>query len=65
MKWTKRQQTAVAGVAFVEEVVNAHGSIFRPIHQETDVGIDGYIELVKTEKVSGHLIAVQIKCGDS
>lgn len=65
MKWTKSQQTAIAGVTFVEEVVNKHGSIFRPVHQETDIGIDGYIELVKTENVSGHLIAVQIKSGDS
>jgi hypothetical protein len=65
MKWLKTQQTANAGVLFVESVVNAHGSIYRPVHQETDVGIDGYIELVNTEKASGRLIAVQIKSGNS
>lgn len=65
MKWPKTQQTATAGVLFVESVVNAHGSIFRPVHQETDVGIDGYIELVNVEEASGRLIAVQIKSGNS
>ena len=65
MKWPKTQQTANAGVVFVESVVNAHGSIYRPVHQETDVGIDGYIELVNVEEASGRLIAIQIKSGDS
>jgi hypothetical protein len=65
MKWPRIQQTAKEGVTIVESVVNAHGSIYRPVHQETDVGIDGYIELVKAEDVSGRLIAVQIKSGDS
>jgi len=65
MKWKKTQQTANAGVVFVESVVNAHGSIYRPVHQETDVGIDGYIELVNVEKATGRIVAVQIKSGDS
>lgn len=65
MKWPKTQQTANAGVVFVESVVNAHGSIYRPVHQETDVGIDGYIELVNVQEASGRLVAVQIKSGDS
>jgi hypothetical protein len=64
-KWSKTQQTANAGILFIESVINSHGSIYRPIHQETDVGIDGYIELVNAEKASGRLIAVQIKSGDS
>lgn len=65
MRWPRTQQTANAGVLHVETVVNTHGSIFRPVHQETDVGVDGYIELVKSEEVSGRLIAVQVKSGDS
>jgi hypothetical protein len=65
MKWQKKNQTATKGVLFVEEIVNAHGSIFRPVHQETDIGIDGYIELVQSENSTGRIIAVQIKCGAS
>jgi hypothetical protein len=46
-------------------MVNKHGSIFHPVHQENDVGIDGFIELVHSEQVSGQLIAIQVKSGDS
>ena len=65
MKYKKTKATGKAGVIYVEKVVNEHGSVFRPIHEEDDFGIDGYIELVKTETASGRLIAVQIKSGDS
>lgn len=65
MKWQKKNRTATEGVLFVETVVNEHGSIFRPIHQETDIGIDGHIELINAENASGKLIAVQVKSGDS
>ena len=65
MKWPKSKQTANAGVLFVESVVNDHGSIFHPIHQENDIGIDGFIELVDVGEASGQLLAVQIKSGDS
>ena len=65
MKWTKTQKTANAGVLFVQAVVNEHGSIYRPVHQETDIGIDGYIELTSAEEASGRLIAVQIKSGQT
>lgn len=65
MKWPKTKQTANAGVLFVETVVNEHGSIFHPIHQENDIGIDGLIELIDVGDGSGQLVAVQIKSGDS
>lgn len=65
MKWPKSKQTASAGVLFVESVVNDHGSIFHPIHQENDIGIDGFIELIDVGEASGQLLAVQIKSGDS
>jgi hypothetical protein len=45
--------------------VNDHGSIFRRVHQEEDIGIDGFIEIVQNEEVSGKLVAVQIKSGNS
>lgn len=39
--------------------------IFRPVHQEHDFGIDGYIDIVENGEVTGASIAVQIKCGES
>jgi hypothetical protein len=65
MKWPKTKQTANAGVIFVESAINSQGSIFHPIHQESDICIDGFIELVDADEASGQLIAVQIKSGDS
>lgn len=65
MKWPKTKQTSNAGVLYIESVVNMHGSIFRRVHQEDDIGIDGYIEIVSEENTSGHLIGVQVKSGDS
>lgn len=65
MKYTAKQTVANSGVIFVQKVVNEHGSIFRPVHQETDLGVDGFIELVKAEESSCRLVAVQIKSGDS
>lgn len=65
MRWPKTQKTANAGLLFVQAVVNEHGSIYRPVHQETDIGIDGYIELINVEEASGRLIAVQIKSGET
>ncbi len=41
------------------------GCIYHPIPEENDFGIDGYIEFVEDELVTGRLLAVQIKHGDS
>lgn len=38
---------------------------YRPVHQENDFGIDGYIDIVESNKVTGAGLAVQIKCGGS
>jgi hypothetical protein len=65
MKWTKKNQTATEGVLHVASVVNDHGSVFRPVHQETDLGVDGHIELTQGEIATGKLVAVQVKSGDS
>ena len=65
MKWTKKNQTAIEGVLHVASVVNDHGSVFRPVHQETDVGVDGHIEFAQAEVATGKLVAVQVKSGDS
>lgn len=64
-KYTQRKVTGKIGALFVDGVVTAHGSIFRMVHEEDDVGIDGFIELVNDESVSGRIVAVQIKGGDS
>lgn len=65
MKYTAKQTVANSGVIFVQKIVNDHGSIFRPVHQETDLGVDGFIELVKAEESSCGLVATQVKSGDS
>lgn len=65
MRWPQTKRTANEGVIHVESVVNDHGSIFRSVPQETDVGINGYIELVHQQNALGRLIAVQIKSGQS
>ncbi len=65
MYWPKTKQTTNEGVLFLGSVINTEGSIFHPIHQENDVGVDGFIEFVSKEKASGRLVAVQIKSGDS
>lgn len=65
MKHPATAVTGKAGVLFLHQIVNEHGSIFRPVHQEDDVGIDGFIEPVINELATGRLVAVQVKSGDS
>jgi hypothetical protein len=64
-KYLRTKAIGNIGVTFVESVVSETGSIFRRIPQDTDVGIDGYIEFVENEIVTGTLVAVQIKAGES
>lgn len=64
-EWPKTKQTENYGLIYVTSIVNEHGSIFREIHQEKDIGLDGVIEIVDKGKASGLLLAVQIKSGDS
>ncbi len=65
MNYQKSRAIGKAGVIYVDRIVNSQGSVFRPVHQEDDFGVDGFIELVHAETVSGKLIAVQVKTGDS
>lgn len=65
MKYPNNKQTELYGVNAVRTVVNEQGSIFREIHQENDIGIDGILEVVKDQKSEGLLVAVQIKSGES
>ena len=65
MRHTKRATVAKQGVLKLQEIVNNHGSIYRPVHGEDDVGVDGFIEFVAEESATGHLVAAQVKSGDS
>lgn len=65
MKWPKSKLVENEGVQYIARIVNEHGSIFRPVHLEDDVGIDGIIELVEGGEATGKLFAVQVKSGDS
>lgn len=66
-KYSKSAQTGELGVNLVASVVSESlGWIFKRNHQETDFGIDGYIEVVREDGcVTGKMMAVQIKCGSS
>lgn len=64
-KFSKNKATGIIGVNYVESIITQSGSIFRKITEETDIGIDGYIEFVTNEIVTGTLVAVQIKTGSS
>lgn len=66
-KVNKKNFTSDSGVNFVSTVVNDElGWIFRKNNNETDYGIDGYIDIVTEEgEVTGQSFAVQIKSGPS
>lgn len=65
MKWRQTKIVENKGILYVQNQVNEQGSIFRTIHQETDIGIDGLIEFVLNNEVTGILVGVQVKSGDS
>ncbi|QWU15330.1 protein of unknown function [Paenibacillus sophorae] len=64
-KWKKNKKVEKQGVAFLEQLVIDQGSIFREVPGDNDTGIDGFIEFVEDDIVSGKLLAVQIKSGES
>ncbi|ASA23369.1 DUF4365 domain-containing protein [Paenibacillus donghaensis] len=65
-KRNKNQLKGTVGQTFFQHYVNAElNCIYHPINQENDFGIDGYIELVENDNVSGKLIGIQLKHGDS
>lgn len=64
--YTKSGSQGERGVALVTTAVGRLGWIFRRNHNEHDFGIDGYIDLVGSSgAVTGRMLAVQIKCGNS
>lgn len=66
-KVNKRNFTSDSGVNYVATVINDEfGWIFRKNNNETDFGIDGFIDIVTEEgEVTGQSFAVQIKSGTS
>lgn len=65
MKWKNNKVVENKGINFVGKIVNESNSIFNKIDGSNDVGLDGYIEFVENENVTGLCIGVQIKSGDS
>lgn len=41
------------------------GWLFRPVHREDDFGIDGYVDVVENNCVTGRSLAFQVKSGPS
>lgn len=65
-KFNKQRSIGSKGEAYIANFVQSElGCIYRPVHQEHDFGIDGYVDIVDGSKVTGRTLAVQIKCGDS
>lgn len=65
-KQKQSQQIGRSGEAYIEQfVTGVLGWIYRPVHRESDFGIDGFVEVVTDENVTGRGLAIQIKCGDS
>lgn len=65
MKYPKKQAVSQEGVAFINKIISNSGCIFRPIHNETDIGLDAYVEFVNNEEPTAKIFAVQIKSGKS
>lgn len=64
-KETLSNLKGMSGQAYFQFIVNNYlECIYHPIHQESDFGIDGYIEIVRNSNVTGKFIGVQIKHGD-
>jgi hypothetical protein len=62
-KWKKTKQTENKGIIKLKAIVNSNNCIYREGPGESDTGIDGFIEFVDAEDVTGQMIAVQVKTG--
>ena len=63
-KWTQQETTAHRGIAKIYRVVTDMGYIWRPT-PDSDVGLDGEIELVEDRAATAKIIKVQVKSGAS
>jgi hypothetical protein len=64
-KWKKNKQTENLGLLYVASIVNDCSCIFNKVDGSNDIGLDGYLEFVEKESVTGLCIGLQIKSGDS
>ena len=64
-KYSKRNITSKSGLNHVRVVVESCNSIFHEIHQENDIGVDAIIEIIRDERPTGKMVALQIKSGES
>ena len=66
-KITLNTKTGEKGITILKKIVeNDFGWLFRPNHQETDFGIDGYFDIItENGQVTGKSIAFQLKSGNS
>jgi hypothetical protein len=65
MHRSTQQRTSKQRVLFVESIVNHCNSLFRQVPQEDDFGLDAEVEFSNDGRLSGQLIALQIKAGPS
>jgi hypothetical protein len=65
-KQSQSQKTGRSGETYIEWfVTSVLGWIYRPVHNESDFGIDGFVDIVTDDCVTGRGLALQIKCGNS
>lgn len=64
-KYSDLNVTSKTGINYIRTVVESSNSIFHEIHQENDIGVDAIIELIKNERPTGKMVAIQIKSGES
>ncbi len=65
-KYGKSQSLGKIGESFIDSFVHKKLEwIYRSTHQESDFGIDGFIDIVTDRNVTGQTIGIQVKCGDS
>jgi hypothetical protein len=65
MRRKDSQATELEGVAFVDLIVSRDLRWLFREQSKSDFGIDAHIEVVEDDEVTGKLLAVQIKSGDS
>ncbi len=63
-QWTERDVTARSGIVKLDRVVTDMGYIWRPT-ANSDVGMDGEIELVEDRAATAKIIKAQVKSGAS
>lgn len=64
-KWKNNKITENSGILFIQNVINDCKGVLNKVDGSNDVGIDGYLEFVQDESMTGLCMGVQVKSGDS